>query len=930
MKKLLLFTALASLLALSCAKEVESPQAEKPAKEEQVDTPVSYHSVTLSATKADDDDETKSAYGEDKYFTWSDGDQISVLFHNGATHKFYTFTIASGGSKSGTFTCDSVEDGYEIGSSSGVKWALYPASTEHVFGGSSVSFYVPAVTDQTSHESANIPMAYKGTDGDNLTFHHIAGCYKFTFTGLDVSTARLIIRTKATHQLSGLFPLTVNGSDDTDIYWEAVWAEDGSGEQTYSVVKNVAGDGSVTFYIPCGEVGETEFQPIVILKDEATGNMLLRSEAKVAFASDALKPLRSRMVVLPSVAAPGSGVPLLSKFGIDWSSVSEAADAYKGITVKGYSPDSDYLYLYLEVDHSSLDTEPSYGFANQLNLFLGNEGSSSTDWKWSVAPNTYSWDGTAAWLTKAGVVGYKNRVADLVLDYNYNGCTSKNAYELKLARYPIGDYSFLYGSHTAHVGAVVFKSLRDGGGDWNTYNYSPKKSMLEVNLPGADSTPAPSPSADVDLAAAYSNREVYTENTGFILNPERGFYKNAGNFTSSSSALSSSAVEAARAQGYSLMYIAFYLTGFETKAISDDYLSKIRTSLSSFAGTGVKCILRFAYSNGHDEEDDRPWDASESWIKYHIGQLEDIIADYKKDILVVQAGFIGSWGEWYYTESFGGGGDFRYIHGDEGAHAIDFTARKAVVDELLSSVPSDRQVALRTPQFKMRMYGTTALNSGTAHDGSAISRLAGHNDCFGASNTDSGTFGNESGDRDFWKADSKYVLMGGESCKVSSYCLCNQTLQDLEDYHWTYLNNGYHTDVLHRWKNDGCYTEIMNRLGYRLVIMDSYYTLSGSTLSLAIRINNKGFAAPQNPRNAKLVFVPSAGAAQTYDLGSDPRTWHSGVNVIETSIVLPSTSGTLYLSLSDPDYSANPLYSIACANTGVFESATGYNKLLEL
>ena len=74
----------------------------------------------------------------------------------------------------------------------------------------------------------------------------------------------------------------------------------------------------------------------------------------------------------------------------------------------------------------------------------------------------------------------------------------------------------------------------------------------------------------------------------------------------------------------------------------------------------------------------------------------------------------------------------------------------------------------------------------------------------------------------------------------------------------------------------------------------------------------------------------SAGIAQTYSLVSDPITWHSGINVVETIVVLPSASGTLYLVLSDPDYPANPLYSIACANTGVFESATGYNKLLEL
>lgn len=87
------------------------------------------------------------------------------------------------------------------------------------------------------------------------------------------------------------------------------------------------------------------------------------------------------------------------------------------------------------------------------------------------------------------------------------------------------------------------------------------------------------------------------------------------------------------------------------------------------------------------------------------------------------------------------------------------------------------------------------------------------------------------------------------------------------------------------------------------MLKDAYYTASpvaGETFDLALRIQNKGYAAPMNPRQAKLVFVAEDSTVSEFELGSDPRI---------------------------PD---DPRYSIACANTGVFESATGYNKLLEL
>ena len=144
---------------------------------------------------------------------------------------------------------------------------------------------------------------------------------------------------------------------------------------------------------------------------------------------------------------------------------------------------------------------------------------------------------------------------------------------------------------------------------------------------------------------------------------------------------------------------------------------------------------------------------------------------------------------------------------------------------------------------------------------------------------------------------------------------------------------GLRSSVVNRWKTSGCYDEIVRRLGYRLVLLDSYRTenpTAGSKFDLALRIVNRGYAAPQNPRNAILVFVDGNGKKTEFELGSDPRTWHTGVHVIKTSFTLPAAKGTLYLNLSDPMLPDRPEYSIALANKNMFDSATGLNKILEL
>ena len=265
-----------------------------------------------------------------------------------------------------------------------------------------------------------------------------------------------------------------------------------------------------------------------------------------------------------------------------------------------------------------------------------------------------------------------------------------------------------------------------------------------------------------------------------------------------------------------------------------------------------------------------------------------------------------------------------------------YEPRKRVLNALLKAVPKSRQIQLRTPEFKMKLMKVSladTITRATAHGESDISRVGGHNDCFLASSNDTGTFHGDT-DRNLWKADTRYTIMGGESCNPSQYCACDNALKDLADYHWTYLNSTYHTSVLGRWRTEKCYDEVALRLGYRLSIDKAYISpkiAAGTESRLVLQILNEGFASPQNPREAELIITDKSGKNTAVKLDVDPRTWFAGTTTT-LDITIPALSEgeyTLSLNLPDPQPTLrnNPFYSIQLANEGVWDENTGFNKI---
>lgn len=406
---------------------------------------------------------------------------------------------------------------------------------------------------------------------------------------------------------------------------------------------------------------------------------------------------------------------------------------------------------------------------------------------------------------------------------------------------------------------------------------------------------------------------TYTESKKSPINPERGLYR-MFEIKSAYDKISATDVKARRAQGNAVFMLEFYLMDFMKDNISSSYIHNMRDCFNAIREGGAKAIVRFAYTNqwiaGEDEE------PPVYIVMNHVKQIKPVLQENEDVIFVMQAGFVGTWGEWTSTTHF------------------EIEDRKNLCDALLEALPSSRQIGLRTAYHKRKMYNLSykdTVTQATAHDGSLISRIGGHNDCLVSVSEDHGTYKCVE-DRDYWMAETRYTIMGGETCELCEWCQCEHYLQELADFHWTYLNAGYHDGVISRWKTGGCYDEIVDNLGYRLVFKDvSYETLeAGKPCKLTIRMENKGYAAPMNPRLAYLVWKGSDGKEVKSPLGADPRTWHSGYNSVVTMFTPTTAQGTLYLELSDPLLPDNPLYSIALANDQVFDKNTGYNKLFEV
>jgi hypothetical protein len=410
-----------------------------------------------------------------------------------------------------------------------------------------------------------------------------------------------------------------------------------------------------------------------------------------------------------------------------------------------------------------------------------------------------------------------------------------------------------------------------------------------------------------------------------LSNPERGFYHHRETQAGSYSSLDGGDLSAFRSsENVTLVMRVFYLETFINQDISASYLTKIGQDFATARAAGVKLVLRFAYT-----ADASGNDAALARVLAHIAQLKPLLQANADVIAALQAGLIGAWGEWYYTQHFGNAGT---------VSASDYQNRKAVVDALLGALPASRTVLLRTPQFKRKLYGEAPLDLATAFGATPAARVGHHNDAFVADASDMGTYLNPEVELPYLEADTAFVPIGGENDQYQApRSACPSALADMERFHWSFINTDYLGETIAQWKSQGCYQEMQRRLGYRLALVSgsfSQHAAPGGSISVALELENSGFAAPFNARAVELLLRPVAGGAvHRLPLTADPRTWLPGKAIeLEQSVSLadvPAGKYELLLALPDPTPSLHDdaKYAIRLANESTWDAGAGANAL---
>jgi hypothetical protein len=402
-----------------------------------------------------------------------------------------------------------------------------------------------------------------------------------------------------------------------------------------------------------------------------------------------------------------------------------------------------------------------------------------------------------------------------------------------------------------------------------------------------------------------------SESNDELVNPERGYYVGFDPVNDDST-------DAARvrAKGSSLAIALVNLEAYRDSSIDSAFLAKLDAGFERARAAGFKIILRFVYNKGYEA------DASRSRILGHLEQLAPIVHDNADVIAVVQAGLIGAWGEWHSSTND--------LENDED--------RAAILDGLLSAVPSNRQVAVRTPMYKEAYVGD-ALSADEAYSSDPRARLGHHNDCFLASASDYGTYASPVTDWSNYVAqDGQYTAIGGETCAVyTAKTTCEASVAEMQKLHWSYLNSEYNLSVLDGWEAQGCADEINNRMGYRFAfdtVSHSESVAPGGELGLEIELHNSGFASPYNQRPVEIVLTNGSVRHTVALSGHDARRWAAGEHVtLRAKLRVPAdlAAGQYTVALRLPDASGSiandARYAIRFANDGTWDESTGDNVL---
>ena len=411
---------------------------------------------------------------------------------------------------------------------------------------------------------------------------------------------------------------------------------------------------------------------------------------------------------------------------------------------------------------------------------------------------------------------------------------------------------------------------------------------------------------------------TYKASSEVISNPERGFM-HLWNVYSEGTPLNLVTLQNLKNENVTIINRLYYLEAFKNSDLSTAQLDLIKTDFERLRSAGIKCVLRFAYNS-----DSNDTDAPLNIIERHLDQLKPIFVDNADVIAFVQAGFIGSWGEWYYTTN----------------NLTTLENKKAVLNKLLEVLPKEVKIQVRTPLYKQEIFNySTPIDATIGYGTTDIARVGFHNDCFLASANDYGTYQNINVEKNYISKEALFVPTGGETCPPTDVPIasCSIAEQEMKLLKWTYLNLDYYGPVLQEWRNNSCFKDFQKKLGYRLLLKSSILKKEGTvngSFELNTVIDNVGFAPVYNQKKTYLIFRSvSGGVIYKKVLNFDVRRVVPDADFeLKESVSLsgiPAGNYQLLLKIEDAydTLSNNPDFSIQLANSNTWESTEGFNNL---
>ncbi|PSB04735.1 DUF4832 domain-containing protein [Merismopedia glauca] len=418
---------------------------------------------------------------------------------------------------------------------------------------------------------------------------------------------------------------------------------------------------------------------------------------------------------------------------------------------------------------------------------------------------------------------------------------------------------------------------------------------------------------------------TYTPSSENFMNPERGFMYNVG-------LIEDPTLHYVRINGFTVARAYVELDAYRQSPLSADFLEKLRQGFQRARAAGIKLIVRFSYNTPDSIPPEGVPDASINQVLQHIEQLKPVFVENSDVILVLQGGFIGAWGEW---------------HGS--ANGLDsLENRSRIAKALLAALPSNRSLQIRYPEYIRDIFPQPLIEA-AAFRGSNQARTGHHNDCFLANPTDGGTYYPTIAlFRSYVANISPWVPIGGDTCQVTptqQRTDCVTTQNELALFHWSYLSATWYKPNVDRWKREGCYNNIYQKLGYRLQLISSSLPSGvrpGSVFSGSLKIKNVGYASPFNRRNLQVVLrhqqtgrLYRLSILKLHSKTNDPRFWLPEAGEVDVKVeggipanAVPGNYQVL-VNLPDPmpNLRNNPLYSIRLANNNTWEAQTGFNSL---